>query len=268
MTDRSFHILGSPGFLIGLSLLLANDFVFKQQLHNAFTGKLSDIAGLFVFSLFWIALFPRHRSLICASTAVLFVFWKSAHSQFLIEGWNGLPFFGIQRTVDYTDLWALLMVPLSYFYSNISSSVYVSRRFIHAIAIVSVVAFTATSYSHKVSFTNEYQFQSSRKQLLELISRLPKNDVHNSFWEGDAFEITFDSCHGRANISLEERGTQSVITLKEMDYRCPTKPFPNEMRLYFEKEFIDRLREDPVSKSAAVLYIWSIPPEASNTSSP
>lgn len=268
MTDRSFHILGSPGFLVGLSLLLANDFLFKEQFHNAFTGKLSDFAGLFVFALFWIAFFPRHKSLICVSTAVLFVFWKSAYSQFLIEGWNGLPFFGIQRTVDYSDLWGLLIVPLSYFYSNISSGVHVPRRSIHAIAIVSVVAFTATSYSHKVSFKNEYQFQSSRKQLVELIARLPKNDVSGSFGEGDAFEITFDSCNGRANITLEERVNESVIALKEMEWRCPVKPTPEEMRQYFEKEFIDKLREDPVSKSAAVLYIWSLPPEASNTSSP
>ena len=51
MTDRSFQILGSPGFLIGLSLLLTNDFVLKEQFHNGFTGKLSDFAGLFVFSI-------------------------------------------------------------------------------------------------------------------------------------------------------------------------------------------------------------------------
>ena len=48
MTDRSVHILGSPGFLVGLLLLLSNDFVFKEQFHNGFTGKLSDFAGLFV----------------------------------------------------------------------------------------------------------------------------------------------------------------------------------------------------------------------------
>lgn len=37
--------------------------------------------------------------------------------------------------------------------------------------------------------------------------------------------------------------TDSVITLKEMEYRCPTKPTPDEMREYFENEFIDKLRE-------------------------
>jgi hypothetical protein len=149
MTERNFQILGSPGFLIGLSLLLLNDFVLKEQFHNALTGKLSDFAGLFVFLLFWMAVFPRHKTLICVTTAVLFVFWKSASSQFVIDRWNRLPLFEINRTVDYSDLAALLVVPLSHFYGKMSFRVSVPRRFIHAIAIVSVVAFAATQFSHK-----------------------------------------------------------------------------------------------------------------------
>jgi hypothetical protein len=47
-----------------------------------------------------------------------------------------------------------------------------------------------------------------------------------------------------------------VITLKEINYRCPTKPSDEEMRQYFEKEFIEKLREEPVSKSAQVLSVW------------
>jgi hypothetical protein len=258
MTDRKLHILGSPGFLIGLLLLLTNDFVFKQQFHNGFTGKLSDFAGLFVFSLFWIAFFPRHKRLICISTAVLFVFWKSAYSQFVIEGWNSLAFFGIQRTVDYSDLWALLIVPLSYFYSGVSAEVHVPRRLVHAIAIVSVVAFTATSYRHKASFNNQYQFETSRKQLLERISRLPRENVNDSFWNGGgAFEVRFDDCISRADIALEERENRTVVALKEMEYRCPSKPDPDEMRLHFEKEFIDKIREDPVVRSTEVTDVWS-----------
>ena len=267
---KHLHILCSPGFLIGLLLLLSNDFVFKEQFHNRFTGKLSDFAGLFVFSLFWIAFFPRRRTFICVAAAVLFVFWKSSYSQFLIEGWNRSAFFGINRTVDYSDLSALIVLPLCYFYCKTSSIVYGSRRLIYATAVVSVFAFTATQYSEKVPFNNQYQFESSRKELLGRISRLPKDGVSDSFWKrGDAFEITFDSCNGRANVNIEERENQSVITLKEMVYRCPSKPDPDTMREYFEKEFIAKLHEEQISKSAQVLYIWSSSTgAASNTSSP
>lgn len=41
--ERRLEILSSPGFLVGLSLLLTNDFVLKEQFHNAFTGKLSHL---------------------------------------------------------------------------------------------------------------------------------------------------------------------------------------------------------------------------------
>ena len=268
-TERRLEILSSPGFLIGLSLLLTNDFVLKEQFHNVFTGKLSDFAGLFVFTLFWIAVFPRHRTLICIATAVLFVFWKSAYSQFVIEGWNSLRLFGIQRTVDYTDLWALFSVAFAYFHANIPSCVQLRRRLIYPVALISIVAFTATSFSHRISFSNQYPCEVSRKQLLERIGRLPTNDVHDSFWEGDAFRITFDSCHDNAKISLEEKDGQTVITLNEMEYRCPTKPTPDEMRQHFEREFIDKIREEQVNKSAQVLYVWSTStPAASNTSTP
>jgi hypothetical protein len=257
MTDRpSQQILSTYGFLIGLLLLLLNDFVFKEQFHNGFTGKLSDVAGLFVFPLFWTAFFPRQKRLVFISTAVLFVFWKSVYSQFLIEGWNSLPFFGIQRTVDYTDLWALLILPLSYRYSNTSLGIHVPNRLIYLIAIISMFAFTATQYRKKVSYNNQYQFESSRKELLERVSRLSTNEVMDSFGDADTFEIVFDSCNGEATVTLEERENQSVITLKEMDYRCPGEVRQEEMRQYFEQEFINRLREGPAGNSRQVLYVW------------
>jgi hypothetical protein len=257
MTDRhSRHILGSTGFLIGLLLLLLNDFVFKEQFHNGLTGKLSDFAGLFVFPLFWVAFFPRKKLFVFIATAMLFVFWKSVYSQFLIEGWNSLPFFGIQRTVDYSDLCALLILPLSYRYSNTSFGLRVPHRLIYVIAIVSTFAFTATQFSHKVSYNNQYQFQTSRKELLERISRLPTNEVLDSFWKANAFKVQFDSCTAEANITLQEQENQSVITLNEMNYRCSGEPRQDAMRQYFEKEFIDKLREVPVGRSQKILYVW------------
>lgn len=50
MLIKRSEILASPGFLISLSLLLCNDFVLKPTFSNQFTGKLSDFAGLFAFT--------------------------------------------------------------------------------------------------------------------------------------------------------------------------------------------------------------------------
>jgi len=58
-------------------------------------------------------------------------------------------------------------------------------------------------------------------------------------------------------------GNQSVIVLNEVHNRCPTKVDTDDLRLYFEKEFIDRLHEPSVSRSAKVKYIWGWPRETS-----
>src|SRR5947209_5734459 len=101
---RCPHILLSSGFLIGLFVLLVNDFILKQLFHNRLTGKLSDLAGLFIFPLFLAAFLPCWRKHIYFATAAGFAFWKSIYAQPLIDGLNLLLPFSLGRTVDMTDL--------------------------------------------------------------------------------------------------------------------------------------------------------------------
>ncbi len=254
--ERHLNKLVSPGFLVGLTALLLNDFILKQQFHNGLTGKLSDFAGLFIFPLFWAAFFPRRRFFIYVMTAAAFVVWKSTYSQPLIESWNSLPFVFIGRTVDYSDFLALVALPFSFAYGRIPSGIPSPRSAIYLIAVISMFAFIATSFSTRTAYDNEYVFQNSKKELLERIRRLASHDISSSFWDSDTFEITFDSCIGRATVNIQEKGKQSVITLKEIDYRCPSPEEKEKMREYFEKEFINKLREEPVTKSAQVDYVW------------
>ena len=104
MREMKLSIFVSPGFLCGLFLLLLNDLILKATLHNWITGKLSGFAGLFVFPLFWSALFPRFRLFVYFLTGITFFFWKSIYSQPLIDAWNGLAVLPLARTVDATDL--------------------------------------------------------------------------------------------------------------------------------------------------------------------
>lgn len=261
MNHRHLNILLSPGFLIGLGVLLLNDFVLKQQFHGGLTGKLSDFAGLFIFPLICAALFPARKSHIYILTALSFVFWKSAYSQPFIEFWNNLFFFSIERTVDYSDLLSLLALPFSYAYGRVPSGDSSPHSAIYFVAIISIFAFTATSYSKKTAYDNEYQFQISKTDLIKRLRHLPLHDVGLNFGDSDTFEITFESCTGRATVTLRENDGQSFIALKEIDYRCPSGGDKQEMLQYFEKEFISKLREEPVTKSAQVQYIWSSPPD-------
>lgn len=180
MLNDSRQILISPLFLIGLTILLLNDFVLKNQFHNFLTGKLSDFAGLFIFPLFFSAFFPKRKFLIYVLTSVLFVFWKSPFSQGLIHIWNSLGLFGIGRTIDYSDLLSLSMLSFSYFYSKtieqkMFSVDFTKRIYTSFVILLSIFAFTATSYKEdrNVNFDKSYTFKGSKEQLIANLKNLP-----------------------------------------------------------------------------------------------
>jgi len=102
----------SVPFVASLALLALNDWVLKDAWHNALTGKLSDFAGVALFSLFWIAFFPSRARAVLIATAIIFAWWKSPLSQAFIELWNGWMPLRIARTVDYGDLAALIVLPV------------------------------------------------------------------------------------------------------------------------------------------------------------
>jgi hypothetical protein len=147
-------VLISPGFVLGLALLLANDFVLKDAWPGFVTGKLSDFAGLFAFALFWAALLPRHLGAVYLLTAAAWLLWKSPASQAGIDAWNATPLFDIARVVDYTDLAALAVLPVSYAYfvrvrRAATSTPTLVRRTSAVLAMgVAAFAFGATSYDN------------------------------------------------------------------------------------------------------------------------
>jgi hypothetical protein len=108
-------LLRNPQFLTGLLVLLLNDLVLKPSLHNWFTGKLSDFAGLYIFPVFLCHFFPAYRRHIYWLVAVLFAFWKSSMSDGLVGFLHSIhvPF---DRVTDLTDLVALVALPWSYYW--------------------------------------------------------------------------------------------------------------------------------------------------------
>lgn len=108
-------------FLVCLAVLLLNDFYLKAEYHNWITGKLSDICGLFVFASFWAAIFPDKKHKVYISTALLFVLWKSPYSQGFIDFFSQA-FYPIHRLVDVTDLFALFILPIAFYYNPENSA--------------------------------------------------------------------------------------------------------------------------------------------------
>jgi hypothetical protein len=120
----------APAPLAAVALMVVNDRFLKSRLHDAVTGKLSDLAICFFLPLFTSALlgllWRRHARarVVVAAGASSFVFvaqesWPGFQEMLLaalrsVGGPLGLRSFVL--TSDTSDLWALLMVPVAVFY--------------------------------------------------------------------------------------------------------------------------------------------------------
>lgn len=162
MIKRKDH-LRSPVFLLGLALLLANDFFFKAYFHNSITGKLSDIAGLFIFPLFISVILRSDSKLIFWAIAAFFIYWKSPLSNSLLEMLSSVSGQRFERVVDYTDLFCLPVLIVSYRY------MIGDHRQVHfpriIILLCSAFAFMATSRT-KEAYMKEQELIGSEYQSL------------------------------------------------------------------------------------------------------
>lgn len=235
---RNLDLLTSPGFVAGLLLLLANDLLLKPVFHNAFTGKLSDFAGLFVFPLFWSALAPRRRREIYVLTALGFVFWKSAYAQPLIDAWNSLGLLRVARVVDPTDLLALVALPASFAYlrrrgaaESRPSPFALRRAATFAVLLLSVFAFAATSYRTHFDYEGqEFTFADSAEGLVDRLKKIQVEAYQGNYWSGNAApeeytltipsDFCFDSIKGLVELHEPDAGT-TRMTLRKLVHECP-----------------------------------------------
>ena len=278
---RDLNLLTAPLFLAGLLLLLANDFLLKFVFHNALTGKLSDFAGLFVFPFFWAVLAPRRRLAVYLLTAAGFVFWKSSSSEPLIDLWNSLGLFGVRRAVDPTDLFALVVLPLSSGYlrrqqrlSTASQPPPALRRFAHcALILLSLFAFTATQRAgdHMIAEEREYEFRLTRDQLLRHLRNDIGLDVSHHRFDGEfvkqsekafgrqwseedrnqySFRTPTKVCNDTvyAAVTLHQKGAGSALKVGHLTYNCNensperTRELEAEAVRAFERDVIEKLR--------------------------
>jgi hypothetical protein len=148
-SDR-LESLASPAFVAALALLVLNDFALKPLLHNAFTGKLSDFAGLFALTLFVATLWPRRRWAAACAIAAAFTFWKTSYAEPFIDALNALSPLAFGRTVDLTDLVALPMIPLALYAAPRLEPLPLPRALQVGLAVLAPLAFSATSQQRHV----------------------------------------------------------------------------------------------------------------------
>jgi len=113
-TPRNLYLLFNWIFILGLLLLALNDHYFKWQFSNWLTGKISDFAGLLILPMFLLFLFPKRTRAVPVISGLLFIFWKLPVSENVINIYNQIAPIPMVRTVDYSDLTALTVLPFSH----------------------------------------------------------------------------------------------------------------------------------------------------------
>lgn len=174
-------------FLFWLLMLLVNDHYLKHELSNGFTGKLSDLAGMFLLPLLLAFLFPRLKHGAVWVSAIAFVFWKSPFSQGAIDLYNQCSFVQTSRVVDLTDLYVLFVLPLPYvLIRKIDALDFLKVRKIHSslVLVPTVLALMATSPPPSYYYTRtEGNLACFRCNLTvnynqdELVEKLRKMDI-------------------------------------------------------------------------------------------
>ncbi len=175
-----YYIFKHPVFICSLLLLIVNDHYLKAAYHNIITGKLSDIAGLFIFPIFWAVVFPRYKKHIYWITAIGFTLWKSELPQPLIAFFNHyhIP---LTRVVDYSDLFALIVLIPSYFFFDKTKPANDHRLITLPVAVISLIAFCATSppgyfsyvphQTQQISY-GKYKTKLSKQEVLQKLNKM------------------------------------------------------------------------------------------------
>jgi hypothetical protein len=275
--EKANHVslLLTPGFVGGLGLLLLNDLFLKPTFQNWLTGKLSDFAGLFIFPLFFVALFPWLKRPVYFATAAFFLLWKSVYVRPLIDWWNQYTPITLGRVEDPTDILALLALPLSYRYESRVPNKEAGRLAASLICLISIFAFTATSFRRvEQSYSNEYHFLISQAELLDRIERVGKvilhgegkmmgaelakrKELHRGLPSTYVIQFRFDATapQDATVVVSEDKGLAKISLMKIMGERNPRA---EQWRSYFEKEFITLLKQEVISASPKIASIMLV----------
>lgn len=250
----SLMLLTSYGFLVALVILVLNDLVLKWAVGGWVTGKLSDFAGLFVFPLFWTAVFPQHRFLIHCATAAVFVWWKLPISEPFIDLWNASPMFPVGRTVDATDLVALSAVAGAYWFSTVPRSQIPWPSLRWAAIPVALFSFAATSFWSVQRYERTYSFRARPTEVRESLHRLGILDRVSadsmppsppSVDGSGELKVRLPTASGfavYANLYLNADSVGTAITLRELQYGLmPDRQDSVLMISLFEQCLVQRL---------------------------
>jgi len=192
---RKTKLLIHPYFILSLLVLIINDYIGKPLMPGILTGKLSDFSGLFVFIVFLYVIFPFNAKTIsaikylCIFVGIFFTLWKLAPVEYIFDSLQSVIHIPMpHRVKDITDLSALIMLPISYFFlinqtknNKVAQSMnFVRKLAICAIMVITSLAIMATSivsqYTVRPEFTPNKKLNHN-----QLLFMLEQTMINNGF---------------------------------------------------------------------------------------
>jgi len=233
------ELILNPYFIIGLIILLLNDFYLKYEFGNFVTGKLSDFTGLLIFPMFVASIIPRVRKSISLIAGIGFIIWKLPLLTPVIDLINQLSFITIHRVVDYSDYMALLVLPLSHYlinYGIVRPLIRIEKlKSISKFALLGISFFTFCSTSvmwrgtpqGTILIDKSYSIKLPKDSVISSIKQLGYNC---DFYENDFSERRVPSYYQTDNIIRLHDNSIVIDTIANVKYLL-TEINPNKTEL-------------------------------------
>lgn len=239
---HSATLLGSPGFLLALALLIINDHWLKSAHPGLLTGKLSDFAGLFVVALALVAWRADRAAVGCVILGTLFTLWKSPVATPLIAAWNATIPWPLARTIDATDLLALAAIPAAVRYARSRPRTIAWRPVRYAATAAMLLAVMATSYTDIEPIGAVYDFAIPRREVPIVVAGV-RDIAPTPNTIADTVDVELTARTGMTVVlaltALSEDSTR--ITLVQVETRYD-EALAEEGRSAFEREVLPALR--------------------------
>lgn len=233
-------------FVASVLVMVINDAWLKSAYPGILTGKLSDLAGIATVGLLLLMAQPERSRLIQASLALAFAWWKSPLSQPAIDAVNAVFPFAIGRTVDYSDLLALLILPLCARVTANPDAFQVPGLNVRRVLLAPIVALTMFGLMATSMVRMQQDFQIRRTTSSESLDRQAVADVIARVARAHGLECL--RCEDPANSASYTAGNLFL------EYSFPEdRAVSFKVETHGKSEDGDRLRAD-LKKRLASLY--------------
>jgi hypothetical protein len=227
--DRAQRRLVIWLYIGGLLILLLNDFYLKEEFHNALTGKLSDFTGLLISPIFFAVVFRAKSKLVFIFTAILFILWKNPLSDEALALWNANTHLQLERVADKSDYVALISIWIGYLLIKRIQIQRLCRPELIGVGILSVFAFSATSYMNELEVDKTYSYDVGidrlKVELLKTDSTEWNFDNRREIIAPDTVTayVEYDFCFDGfiAEIIVDGDSVRSSFTIDRVIHNCP-----------------------------------------------